>query len=1310
MASRRPTAAGNVSQAGSRRTDGSPQSPQSFGGRRSVTEPKASQPPTRPGGAARSNSVATGRSRRTRKESAVYRPLTSSQSRWRPTQPAASRATARSMQTITERSDTDSMIGSPVAERLRYVIPEDDPQLQRRMGIIQRYLHEKKLTADMKELCGMLLSMPDLPYNPYPGFVRRLRRNSEKFHMFREDNDDKITQLLENPTYATSLGYVSGVKGYNNVWGLSTILRCVDPGALRQYEWLLDDLTPKESSIHKEEGYSCQVLMALVGQSVFTSTFYPHPDIVAVRVSYVSVGPDAEQGISMFVDSVANDVNNMDNQNTHVYFGVSVPTKDEEFPGLWENVFWDQEMVLNNQGDFWNAISEATVNNKMATFEGVFRVDPFSDTFRRGQKQYELHFIEVSEKDKTERLVSFAEFPLGTLHEGVFLQKSHAEAYLNIFMPRHEVMDKDQPPPSMQPRYKSDLSKNDQAEDKDESKGGKKKSKDKQVKKRTKEEEKRDGEKGEEEGFVGSSGKYGPDSWQVKSPIREHIQRKIASMHPEAEVFDVAYNAILLILMDRNAYQPTALIQIYRLLRSTAARLSSIMEHNNMLRSLVAKYEGVLQSHFVQGEFKKYKDALLGLLDSSLLERSSDMNSAHIDIQQRFTGVIGSDDAVDPHSIPLNKKTLSILRSINQYCSCIQLQLIEDCLIHAPILDEIIQMMYLTFPEEMPRPQTRQMERRQDKKKKKGAAPLVSEIFTHGAEDPDLLKHDKLAVDVEIGIERASVPKVIAVEAVLMQYMVDTKLDETWHDFLVELLCGAYLPPNPYPRFVTAMRQSALKMELWTENPERLVQKLVHRSERMIDPDNYIYHIPGTEAYGHVSALMILDIGHFRLVSNLADLLVNQEAPKRRGSFKIFQALGIAGASGLYGRMAPYLLKLELHEHTYFKGPKGCSGEALQSYLSIVYDHLIDLYRTGTILVYGVFLGDSGERWSIHAVIQRKNAFMAELERTLQCQEPAFVKVFVVQEKGWRYVPVEKHFLLHYVEDDEDQVQRYFPYNTASLYQNIFLVREKARFHFVYGGPEDNQDPFTGPNLRAACMHVDHLIKYYLERNDLLSVYRWLTSRALMHQHMSYLPDCWRMQHSPAATVEYLNTLNMNMQELVLYELERTGRMLGEHDVLVGNQLIKLTQPEEDESPLNTILLGKMANAYRQKVNVLLKSAAAMAPRSLEEMVQSKLQIITERDPITKELFLLIDGETLKRLQDVRDMMQHIQDSVVNDVHNCCREAQQAIKVIAMETQARTSRQRVTLESGRSTDGLSDSRLRIAPGWSENDRVSDDRW
>ncbi|KAI8507211.1 hypothetical protein Bbelb_145910 [Branchiostoma belcheri] len=1245
MASRRPTAAGNVSQAGRKTTDGSPQPPQTgVGGRRSVTEPKASQPPTRPGGTVRSSSVATGRSRRTRKESAVYRPLTSSQSRRRPTQPGVSRATARSMQTITERSDTDSMLGVPVVERLRYVVPEDDPQLQRRMGIIQRYLHEKKLTADMKELCGMLLSMPDLPYNPYPGFVRRLRRNSEKFHMFRGDNDEKITQLLENPTYATSLGYVSGVKGYTNVWGLSTILRCVDPPALRQYEWLLDDLTPKESSIHKEEGYSCQVLMALVGQSVFTNTFYPHPDMVTVRVSYVSVGPDAEQGISMFVDSVVNDVNNMDNQNTHVYFGVSVPTKDEEFPGLWDNVFWDQEMVLNNQADFWHAISEATINNKMATFEGVFRVDPFSDTFRRGQKQYELHFIEVSEKDKTERLVSFAEFPLGTLHEGVFLQKSHAEAYLNIFMPRHEVMDKDQPPPSMQPRYK------------------------------------------------------------------EHIQRKIASMHPEAEVFDVAYNSILLILMDRNAYQESALIQIYRLLRSTAARLSSIMEHNNVIRSLVAKYEGVLQSHFVQGEFKKYKDALLSLLDSSLLERSSDLNSAYIDIKQRFTGVIGSDDAVDPHSIPLNKKMLSILRSINQYCSCIQLQLIEDSLIHAPILEEIMQMMYLTFPEEMPRPQTRQMERRQDKKKKKGAAPLVSEIFTHGAEDPDLLKHDKLAVDVEIGIERASVPKVIAVEAVLMQYMVDTKLDETWHDFLVELLCGAYLPPNPYPRFVTAMRQAALKMELWTENPDKLVQKLVHRSERMIDPDNYIYHIPGTEAYGHVSALMILDIGHFRLVSLLADMLVNQEAPKRRGSFKIFQALAIAGASGLYGRMAPYLLKLELHEHTYIKGPKGCSGEALQAYLSIVYDHLIDLYRTGTILVYGVFLGDSGERWSIHAVIQRKNAFMAELERTLQCQEPAFVKVFVVQEKGWRYVPVEKHFLLHYVEDDEDQVQRFFPYNTASLYQNIFLVREKARFHFVYGGPEDNQDPFTGPNLRAASMHVDHLVKYYLERNDLLSVYRWLTARALMYQHMSYLPDCWRMQHSPAATVEYLNTLNMNMQELVLYELERTGRMLGEHDVLVGNQLIKLTQPEDDESPLNTILLGKMANAYRQKVSVLLKSAAAMAPRTLEEMVQSKLQIITERDPITKELFLLIDGETLKRLQDVRDMMQHIQDSVINDVHSCCREAQQAIKVIAMETQARTTRQRVTLESGRSSDGQTESRLRIAPGWSENDRVSDDRW
>lgn len=45
----------------------------------------------------------------------------------------------------------------------------------------------------------------------------------------------------------------------------------------------------------------------------------------------------------------------------------------------------------------------------------------------------------------------------------------------------------------------------------------------------------------------------------------------------------------------------------------------------------------------------------------------------------------------------------------------------------------------------------------------------------------------------------------------VLQYLTDTRLDEVWPNFLMELMSSSQIPPNPYPKFVTALRQCAMR-------------------------------------------------------------------------------------------------------------------------------------------------------------------------------------------------------------------------------------------------------------------------------------------------------------------------------------------------------------------------------------------------------------------------------------------------------------------------------------------------------------------
>lgn len=66
--------------------------------------------------------------------------------------------------------------------------------------------------------------------------------------------------------------------------------------------------------------------------------------------------------------------------------------------------------------------------------------------------------------------------------------------------------------------------------------------------------------------------------------------------------------------------------------------------------------------------------------------------------------------------------------------------------------------------------------------------------------------------------------------------------------------------------------------------------------------------------------------------------------------------------------------------------------------------------------------------------------------------------------------------------------------------QTVSFFLPQAAFHFQFGGPEDQSNPYSISNLRRAFYQIDHTILMAAQRQDWLTVHRWLLTKNLMSQ------------------------------------------------------------------------------------------------------------------------------------------------------------------------------------------------------------------
>ncbi|XP_074641822.1 uncharacterized protein LOC141899427 isoform X2 [Tubulanus polymorphus] len=1082
------------------------------------------------------------------------------------------------------------------------------------LSVFKEYLQQTSVEDVFQEQCHILLTRDTLPYNPYPGFVRRIRQKAEQFH-----TDDKSVE---------------------EIFKLFA----------QKYAALVEDLTPRQSTLQDVPRYSNQVTTALVGQAVFDGTFYDEPSMIAVRTEYLINGDNATVAVELFINSVIADLNFMEQQTDHVLLGVSLPVFRKKDDEVFTYDFWTMDMVHTNQNSFWQFLSDTVTSNKHFSAELILKVDPSVEKYSRLQKQYTFNFVQTSTlEQKREILTTFAELPMSTLFDGYFMKKPFAQAYVGTFLPRQQlaegVGDIDEPSQSFHvathPNFQVKRGPNIGAKIREKFGFAK-----------------FNREKVDIDGFRyrDTDGRYGPYAWQITAPIKSHWQKKIALNHEFAEIFDSAYGILLMVLLDRDKFDPQILVHLYRLFHSTAAKLMRCMEQNKIIREMILNFQGEEENYLVYQVFMDYKLSLYEMTHTDHHERSSDLKIIGKILDERLQRIITNEKGIQG-SVPLEPDTVLELRFINLYCSAVFMQLIEDVVPEIPAVMDYIQLMKKTFPEYVQRPRTAVKGVSSSKDVVLPVRDRAKIKFKHGIEHDPLILQDRYVIDVDDCMERDMAPKSVLHESVLMKYMVDTHLDEVWTQFLVEILSQTYLTPNPFPALVTVLRQAALRMHLYADSNDQVVKRVQHNTPKLEDGENFIYAVPGCDGHGHISAMCILDTAAFFMLNQLVKPFDNRTFVQRKGRYKIAMTLALSSHTPLYGRMDPYLKQVDLHEHCYIKGPHGCAADAVAIYSKIVIDHINDVLKNDDFPVQGFYMGVEETRWCAEDLQNRKRAFQTEFERIVLLKQPLYLKLFVVKE--WFYVPIVKKYLFHFTNQDETQKEMFFDNNPVWLYQNIFFKKEKAAFHFQQGATPDSCSPYTGPNLRIAFRIIDKKIRSEIDNKRWIDVHRWLLTKSLMNQNTAHIAETWRMLHSVAAQLEYINCLNLSIQELILYGLEERA---------------KLFRRREDEQGdphflgcLDLIILGKMVQGYRSKLEQVLKTQACMAPKTFPEMVETKLKSIVEWHIGSRNLYVKIEPASVQKLEQVRQMCAALQDILSHDVHLISPEAKAAVKSIRAE-------------------------------------------
>ncbi|XP_069086567.1 uncharacterized protein [Pleurodeles waltl] len=1060
-----------------------------------------------------------------------------------------------------------------------------DPHGARYMNSRWRYLADLGLQEQMESLCQRLLNTPRIPWNPYPGFVQQLRQQAQRICLEGSSSIWGLDRHANISLHPQVKWDIAGVGGSLQVWGLPSILSCVRPESLAPYTWLVHDVTSLLPSFQKARPYTVQVLPALTGPCIFTGTLFLTPPSVDILQVFVIIGPDVERAISLYSQCVWEDITRIINQRRHLVYRICVPVDK----GGKLEIFTEMD-TRTRAVELRSSVQSAARCQRQVRVECLWRMDLAGTDFLQGSKCYDLTVIQTSPRLRGERVIDFSGCQLQHLYSSLFLQRSHAEAYVGLFLPRELVENPELlPPQTPQPDSWKALGKGPQSVS--------------------------DLRVPEDPG--------GPYSDEDLEQIRDDLLHRIATTTPLPEgALGRAHLTTLLLLLDygKGLSQTGSageqelrkgIDRLGRFLGGSAAKLGAVDSLMKTLEATVA----------YKGEQILRQEALSVLLRKAV----------------HWTEEVEATDATCPCGFPTLWKTLleHVLTAVEKLSQgstegredlqaaasigqVLLAQLLEDALPWIPALLEA----------------ERRASDLEMVQRKAVVAGISKENHVHARRrgltwevDPGLLYSTELSVEIPSSV---SVQKL---EVAHCQYLVDCRLEQHWHGALEGILSQTPLPANPYPSLVTAFRKASLRMDLWGQSDEDILKRVLQIPLRSLEGQKNLFVLQGALGFGLRSAVCAPNTKLLGTALRSWGLLRNTSWEPRLGAFKVT----VTSALHRPGALDHFLNSVEMTEFCSLQGPPGCQLEALQIYSRLVFTHLSDLQHRAGVVGPTVRIGAS-DTWSSSRAQKYPKAFMEALTESLQRGIPLCLEAWQSPESGeWRFVPLVKHLTLHHIESGRVRGVWYPEKEPLALYWAIFSSWEEAAMELPRAG--FSVDLISSAALQRPLSQLTTWISQDFESGDLLSVCRHMTSRALLIGDHEALPACWRVLHSMAAQLEHLNSINATVQALLLMDEPESYEEGGIHRAPTSYRTENLA-------------LGKLISGLRLCLQRALSHSSALAPCSLWEVVERRMQAVSAGERVE---------DSVIALKAVQVMCRAVMETTYQDLLSLCPEIQATV-------------------------------------------------
>nr|CAB3262982.1 uncharacterized protein LOC100186104 [Phallusia mammillata] len=1064
--------------------------------------------------------------------------------------------------------------------------PITNENVAHEIDIIKQYLKDTGITANMADMTKQLLQLNVLPYNPYPGFVRRFRRLAERFHL-RKEPLHAIRKSID--CVATKLGetVLSSVKTKNgsSFWGLEHIVSHVNPKILEACFEPIQSSTVSNEHVSQETNQQISLLVSLSGPCVFKGSICNNWTQVELKVGVVVTSQDFSVAGKYFSLTLVEDFKHIESSNKHCLLDLIVPVEDEH--GWTSRAFGrsDIESIVSDtspvEDEIKRLIVHAVMSKKRITLNFLLcqtSKSSASKTYIPATKTYYLLFLQTPVNSQGNfqasqpRLV-VSTLPFQALHEGVFLDRGQAEQYLATFQKYYS--------PGGQPQPTA----------------GKKRS------------------------------KIDPMHTEMMGPIIQAWQMKIASLILEHSMFSVVHYLFLLTLAQTRAKsfakqtEEGLVVQICRLYRGTGAKLKcASFLHPVITQLLTSVDENILI--LADRMIAKYKDLLLEVADPELCARSSETQS----LKHLIECVMPTpENEAHFHSTVLNSK----LEELNYVVTCVVLGFSEDAIELSPAIKAAKSQLDSTFPHLVPK-----------------FPPMDNPgNVQYGIKNTAWPQVDKMKINKQVSVATSQAPKAVASHLAMMQYCADIRMDEVWRALYESLLLVQdYLPPNPYPILVSHLRKANMSVQSFFEADATSVKRMVQRKIVALEGSKELMTVTGSNAFALKASLTLLGPLGYRQSFEIASKVVLTppgEAvsgqPIQVGPMQVASCGGLLPPTIHFGTVSPYLKSVDVDEHCFVRGPSDKTHHAANVLANIVLTHLRDLRSKG-ILPHQARFGGIVMKLN-NLTSSAATRFESEFSAAIDGNHPIHVELYYPLD--WRYILIKKRILAYYVTETNERVATLFrlPEGIEDFRSSIvFLHPADARYCVkqipIAALPQDVATVryWRSRDWPALVTHLVTRAQHLLAEGVATKRRTVIGSQAGQSDTNSLLAFCWRYHSGIPGQIDYLRCLNSAIESVMSFGVEATEE---------GAQI---------SSAMDQALVEKMIVQFKWKMNEIISQGSSLAGASFAFLLRSKMDIVAFKDPNSNALFVKFDRESLQILREVNGYLLAIRNATAQDL------------------------------------------------------------